>query len=374
MKVVVTGGGTGGHLYPALAVVEALKADSQVQAITYIGNTGRKEAELVPTFGVPFIGMRFAGMPRGLNLSIVPWSMQLLQAFFDARSHLMRLKPDVVFGTGGYITGPVLFAARSLGIPYVVHEPDAFPGLVNRVTARWATQMTCAFPEARARLKTRQLTVSGNPLRSQIGQVSKAEALARLDLPFALDKPILLVTGGSQGARKLNQGLLEALPELIESLGMQVLHQTGDKLYEEVLSQCPPEYRTHQAYACRPFISDMASALALADVAVSRSGSMSLSEMYRAHIPTILVPYPHAAADHQRKNALASARAGASVMIEDAQLSGETLIDTLADLLRSPERLEAMREAARQLSAPEATSIVVGILKSVALTRPKASG
>lgn len=365
-RVVITGGGTGGHLYPALAVLEKLLIDIGPENIVYIGNQGRREAVVVPPYGIRFEGLSFSGMPRRINLSLISWGGQLSKSFFKARRLLQSFDPHVVFGTGGYITAPVLLAAQSLGISYVLHEPDASPGLVNRKMARWATKMSCAFEAARGRLNTRELYVTGNPLRSTIGHVEKTEALQSLSLPFQLDKPILLVTGGSQGARRLNQAVLEALPSLIETHHFQIIHQTGDQLFDEVMSTCPAAYRSHPAYVPMAFITDMAATLALADIAVCRSGSMTLSEMYRAHIPTILVPYPYAAADHQRQNALASQSAGASLMIEDKDFTGERLISALTNLMANPSTLQAMQDSAARLSAPDATRAVVELILSVA--------
>lgn len=364
-RVLVTGGGTGGHLYPALAVVEKLQQDPEIGEILYIGNKGRKEAELVPQYGIRFIGLTFSGMPRGLNLSFLPWLMDLITTFLQARQHIRAFQPDVAFGTGGYITAPVLLAAKSLWVPYVIHEPDAHPGLVNRLMAHWASAVTCAFAQAREGLKTRALHVTGNPLRSQMGETPKADALARLKIAFQLNKPVLLVTGGSQGARRINQAVIQALPDLIETHHLQIIHGTGEKLYQEVLGQIPTAYQNHPAYVVKPFITDMGAALALADIALSRSGSMSLSEMYQAHVPTLLIPYPHAAADHQRKNALASQNAGASLMIEDSDCTGEKLIAVLSDLLADASKLDAMRQAASRLATPQATNNVVSVIKSV---------
>ncbi len=367
IRVVVTGGGTGGHLYPALAVAEALKQDSEIEAILYIGNTHRKEAQLVPPAGIAFQGLIFSGMPRTLSPALFKWGLGLFQSFLQAQRYLKDFRPDVVFATGGYVTAPVLMAALSLNIPYVIHEPDAFPGLVNRQMSRWAEVATCAFADAQKRLKAKTLSVTGNPLRSQIGQVTKAQALERLHLGFDLEKPTLLVTGGSQGARRINQGVLDALPQLIEDLGFQVIHQTGEALFEETRSQCPEAYRQHAAYWMAPFFEDMASVLALADIAVCRSGSMTLSEMYRAHIPMVLVPYPYAAADHQRQNALASQRAGASLMVEDHEFTGNKLVEILTALTHDNGALLRMRQQAEALSAPDATASVVKIIQSVGM-------
>lgn len=366
IRVVITGGGTGGHLYPALAVAEALKADPEVSDLLYIGNVDRKEAELVPQHGIGFAGIRFSGMPRRISPAMVGWGISLIQSWREARRLIQSFSPQVVFGTGGYVTAPVLLAALSLGVPYVIHEPDAYPGLVNRVMARWAGAVTCAFGRARERLKTGRFYETGNPLRGQMGQISREEALAILELPFSLEKPIVLVTGGSQGARRINQAVIEALPHLIDAMGVQVLHQTGEKLYEETLNQCSQACREHPAYWVAPFITQMAAALALADVAVCRAGSMTLSEMYQAGIPTILVPYPFAAADHQRQNALASQVAGASRVIEDSQLTGTSLVAVLEELMESPAVLAQMRQASQRLSHPDATARVVEIIKSVA--------
>lgn len=363
-RVVITGGGTGGHLYPALAVAEVLQKDAEVEELLYIGNIGRKEAELIPRYGIRFEGLRFSGMPRKIGLGLISWTWELVAAFFHSRHLLKYFAPDVVFATGGYVTAPVLLAARSLNVPYVLHEPDAYPGMVNRIMAPWAAQVTCAFADARQHLRSRHLHVTGNPLRGRIGQISRESALANLNLSFSLERPILLVTGGSQGARRINQGVIEALPGLIEKLGIQIIHQTGEKLFEEALSLCPKAYRNHAAYSPLPFIEDMASALVLADLAVCRSGSMTLSEMYQSHIPTILVPYPFAAADHQRQNALASQKSGASIIVEDDAFTGEELFALLSNLLSDPGKLQAMRKSTEALSTPHATSDVVQVIKS----------
>lgn len=364
-RIVVTGGGTGGHLYPALAVCESLKEQPWVEKLLYIGNIGKKESLLIPEHGIAFEGLVFSGMPRGIDFRLFPWFATLLSSFLKARHILKQFAPQVVFGTGGYVTAPVLLAAKSLGIPFVIHEPDAHPGMVNRKMAPWATAVTCAFEEARTRLKTKALFVTGNPLRNAIGNISKAEALERLNPGFSLERPILLITGGSQGARKINQAVLEALPGIIGELNLQIIHQTGESLYEEVLMACPEAYRHHSGYWVRPFIQDMASVLALADLAVCRSGSMTLSEMYRAEIPMILVPYPYAAADHQRKNAIASQRAGASVMIEDADLSGPTLLHQVKTLLHEKGVLQGMKRVAHDLASPRATETIVDLLHHV---------
>jgi UDP-N-acetylglucosamine--N-acetylmuramyl-(pentapeptide) pyrophosphoryl-undecaprenol N-acetylglucosamine transferase len=397
MRLVVTGGGTGGHIYPALAVTEALRDDPAVESVTYLGKTTGLERELAATAGIPFEGIDFYGMPRGksplLPFQLLVWGFRLYQAKRVAKRKLQAIRPDVVFGTGGYVSAPVLLAAQALRIPYVVHEPDARPGLANRLLARDARLITTSFPEGAESLKrtpTQEVAVTGNPIRGDIGAISKADALAALDFgphwppagtesgPDSSQKdssqepdtrPILLVTGGSQGSRRINTAVARALPVLLNEWGLAVVHLTGRKLYEETLALLDtinPALRHHPAYRVRPYTGEMAALLALADVAVCRAGSLSLSEMYVSGTPTVLIPYPYAASDHQRKNAQASARAGASRVLEDNDCTEARLLEELRPLIDDPVLRQAMQTAALSLGHPNATADIAACLKRIA--------
>lgn len=370
MRLVVTGGGTGGHIYPALAVAEAIRAESAANEVAYIGKTGGLESELVPQQGIAFHGVEFYGMPRGKNplvlIKLLAWLAKLEQAKQKARALLLEIQPDVVFGTGGYVSAPVLMAAQSLKIPYVVHEPDAKPGLVNQLMSKNAAVITTSFSEGATSLRQKpnqQVLVTGNPIRGSIGQVSKMEAYRLLGLDWPKDQPVLLVTGGSQGARRINQAVVEALPHLLNDLGLAVVHLTGKKLYDETVAQLQPDLKAHPHYRLLPYSADMDALLAIADLALCRAGSLSLSEMYVCGVPTILVPYPFAAADHQRKNAQASVRAGASLLEEDSELTGERLVREITPLIQEKERRESMKAAALGLGHPDATQQIVECLK-----------
>lgn len=375
MKIVVTGGGTGGHIYPALAVAEAVSKFMPMENILYLGNRTSLEAELIPQQGLPFQGIYFAGMPRKLYwktvIEISRWLLTLKKAIADSRKLLLKHNPDIVFGTGGYVSAPVLIAAYQLHIPFVVHEPDAHPGLVNRLMARKAAAVTAAFSQSRKYFRNPNFHVTGNPIRGSVGELSKEQALGRLDVTWKATDQTLLITGGSQGARRLNQAVVEALPALVspppEGLGLRVLHQTGKRLYEETLAEIEQKHgktmKHHPSYLIRPYYPEMATVLGAADIAVSRAGSLSLSEMYLCRIPTILIPYPYAAADHQRKNAQASVSSGASLMIPDQDFTGPTLLSSLQNLLSQEEKLSAMREACGRLAHPNATEEILSILR-----------
>jgi UDP-N-acetylglucosamine--N-acetylmuramyl-(pentapeptide) pyrophosphoryl-undecaprenol N-acetylglucosamine transferase len=381
-RVVVTGGGTGGHITPALAVADALRA--QGVEVTYVGNPKGLEQAMAPERGYPFYGVEFSGMPRKPGVALLKWFFQLFTAARVARQHLRRIQPHAVFGTGGYVAAPVLLAAKSLGIPYAIHEADAYPGLVNRLTARWAQHVTIAFEQAKKRLPIMPIHLTGNPVRQDLGLLTQREACARLwpdwlpllppdpdNIPpdntqpanAAQGLPVVLVMGGSQGARQINRAVVGALPHLLPHA--LVVHQTGKQLFDETMALVPPVLKNdphYSNYRPMPFIADMSAMLALANVAVCRSGSLTLSELFVAGVPAILVPYPYAAGNHQLINAQSVQSAGAAIIIEDSHLTSEHLVEILYKLLQSVDLREPMVEAAKKLAKPHATATITHLL------------
>ena len=353
--VVITGGGTGGHITPALAVAKQLGL--QGITVSYVGNSTGLEATLAPQQDLPFYGVPFAGMPRKPGLALLKWGVDLLRATGQARHLLKQLNPDAVFGTGGYVAAPVLLAAKSLGIPYAIHEADANPGLVSKLTARWAHHVSVAFEGAIPSLPNRKITVTGNPVREGLGQLTQTEAAEKIkpDWLLHLDAgmPVVLIMGGSQGARRINQAVTGALANLLPHC--LVIHQTGGKLFDETMAAVPQGLKQHLHYWAMPFINDMPAVLSLANVVVCRAGSLTLSELFVVGLPSILVPYPFAAANHQLKNAQAIQAAEAAWLVEDANLTSELMIETLNKLLHSVDHRAQMAEAAKSLAKPHAT-------------------
>ncbi|MBY0449285.1 MAG: undecaprenyldiphospho-muramoylpentapeptide beta-N-acetylglucosaminyltransferase [Cyanobacteria bacterium] len=377
-RIVITGGGTGGHIYPALAVAEALNETQKDISILYVGKTTGMEAELVSKAGFSFQGILFSGMPRVKSLllpvQLMGWLWQLVAAVVASMRILRQFRAQLVFGTGGYVSGPVLIAARLIGIPVVIHEPDARPGLVNRFLAPFATCVTAAFEVSRHQLNTKQFVHTGNPLRgSIIESLKRTEALAQWQALFpskawSAERKTLLIVGGSQGAQTLNQVTVELLDVLLNQMHLQVIHQTGGKLYAPYWERLPEQYKEHSGYIVAPFFDNMPLALALSDVAICRAGSLTLSEMTACHIPTILVPYPFAAANHQQKNAEAMVQAGAARMVLDKQCHPETILSHLNEILETPSVLTSMQEAATKMAKPRATQAILAQLDRV-LTR-----
>lgn len=370
-KIVITGGGTGGHIYPALAVIQQLQSEHGDQAITlqYVGKKKGMESEKVPPYQVPFYGITFTGMPRKITLHWVTWILQLVLATLQVTwKFLTDWHPNVVFSTGGYVTAPVLWAALLTRTPYVLHEPDAHSGLVNRLFSRWATYTTTAFEGALPHLPQSRTACTGNPIRSIIGlsdRVAQVKAFQRFFPNQTLNESehVLLVTGGSQGAETLNKAVVKALPQF-SALGVWVIHQTGAKGYAD--TQAWLGDTTEPKYWMSAFIDDMPTALDAADMACCRAGSLTLSEHYAAGIPTILVPYPYAAANHQLKNAQAAESAGAAVIIEDKDLTADSLLQQVKCWLILPEQLASAALSAEKLGRPKATQHIVSeILKVI---------
>jgi UDP-N-acetylglucosamine--N-acetylmuramyl-(pentapeptide) pyrophosphoryl-undecaprenol N-acetylglucosamine transferase len=377
LRVLLTGGGTGGHVFPALALAELLRREA---SLLYVGTARGLEARLVPAAGLAFETIQCSGMPRRAHWPQFPgWTVETAQAVASAKRIIQQFSPDVALGCGGYVSAPVLLAAQWVGVPYLIHEPDASPGLANRLLSRHAAAITLAFENARDVFcqwgaPPARMHVTGNPIRSSFRGLDAHAACQQLGCdpqrwgPTANGNALtLLVMGGSQGAQRLNEALLGALPTLLGQRGLRVIHQTGAKHLEAVTSALVgTPWQDHPNYLVQPFFPDMGPVFALANLAVCRAGSLTLSELLSAQLPSVLVPYPFAAADHQNHNADALVAAGAALKLLDAHCTAETLLATLDTLLTDPGRCQAMREACARLARPQASQAIVSLLVSLA--------
>jgi UDP-N-acetylglucosamine--N-acetylmuramyl-(pentapeptide) pyrophosphoryl-undecaprenol N-acetylglucosamine transferase len=352
--IVIAAGGTAGHVVPALAVADALR-DSGAQ-VEFVGGE-RAEAELVPAAGYPFHELRVAGIDRRNPLRAARALGLAATATVRARRLLRRLGADAVMGGGGYVAAPVGLAARSLGLPVVATEADSHLGITNRLLARFAHRVFLAFPiEGRS---GDRYQVVGRPIPPGTGQADRAAARERFGI--GPQERCLLVFGGSLGARRINQASVDAFGS---DAPVAVLHASGRRDHDELAARLaglgsPPHYHL------RAYIDPFADALAAADLVVARSGG-SVLEVAAAGLPSILVPYPHATADHQTLNASHMERAGAAVVVPDAELDGPRLAREVAELLGAPERMAAMGRAAREVARPDAARTVADELLALA--------
>jgi UDP-N-acetylglucosamine--N-acetylmuramyl-(pentapeptide) pyrophosphoryl-undecaprenol N-acetylglucosamine transferase len=358
VKILMTGGGTGGHLYPALAVAEALKNMQKEMEILFIGSTRGIESAEVPEAGFAFQGLSTTGFPRRVGLRTITAAWSFVRAILAARKILREFRPQVVFSTGGYASAPVVVAARLEKIPVVLHEQNSIPGVTNRIASRLAAEVHLAFASARQFFPKRgHLRLSGNPLREQVLSGSRTRAL-RL---FRLDeqRKTVLVFGGSQGAHSINEAILDALSSFQGRDDIQFLIQSGMNDYETMLARCRDlSVKTW----VRRFIANMGDAYALADVVVCRAGAMTLSELAACGLPSILIPYPHAAANHQWLNAEQMRDAGAARVVSDAEMDGSVLARAIQEILANPRKLREMSVNALRMARPDATEKIARAL------------
>jgi UDP-N-acetylglucosamine--N-acetylmuramyl-(pentapeptide) pyrophosphoryl-undecaprenol N-acetylglucosamine transferase len=368
VRIAFTGGGTAGHLFPAIAVAQQIqKADPQAEVL-FIGTRKRLDAELVPKCGHAYEPIDSAGFPYGISLKAASSAWHLFRGFWQARRILKRFRPQAVFGAGGYVAAAVIPAARSLGIPTVIHASDALPDRANRLLSRWATRITVSSSAAQRYFPASRTECTGQPLREELFAVTREEAYGRIGLQPGLFT--LLVTGGSQGARRLNEALLAALPELLQRGDVQVLHLSGSVDAEAVAARVGALRRGDLAEALSryhglPYLDDMGAAMRAADLVAMRCGASSVSEAAAFGLPMILVPLPHAGG-HQLLNAEPLVAAGAGILVEDAAFDGERLLAEVSGLLADPERLARMREASARGGRPDAARRIAEIVLEAA--------
>lgn len=369
MRVIIAGGGTGGHLFPAIALAEELRSRLPDLSILFVGAEGGVEASLIAARGWEFEGIRASGL-KGKRLSQRLRGLALIpSSLIRSQSILRRFSPDVVIGFGGYASASMVMAGVLAKVPTVIHEQNAFPGLANRWLGKFVDFVAVAFEGASGFFPKAKVRVTGNPVRAELFGVSRAESMAR----FGLDphRFTLLIFGGSQGAHRLNQAVVEALPLLEPVRGqVQFLHATGLR----DLGQVRQEYTAggHRAVV-EPFFSEMAMPYAAADLCLCRAGASTVAELCALGKPSILVPFPFAANDHQRFNAEALVASGGARMVPDRKLNGAVVAGIVRAFLRDRAVLHAMGGRAKAVAEPDAAARFADLVtQSVHLRRPLA--
>lgn len=336
MRAILAGGGTGGHVIPAIAIAQQLQKEYGADVL-FIGTARGIENRLVPAAGFPLRLVKVGALKNASLLTRAKTLFDLPRAVLDSRRILAEFRPDVVVGVGGYASGPAMLAAIVRGIPTMAFEPNFVPGFANRLVAPFVKAAAVHFAETGKYFHNCHVT--GVPVR---------EAFFTQDGRPPNPVPTLLIFGGSQGAHAINQAVLDSVPELIQRIpGIQIIHQTGERDYNDALAAYGKYGDAVEVYR---FIDNMQEMFARASLVICRSGASTVAEITAAGKPAIFVPFPRAADDHQKRNAQALERADAAVMIEESNLSRENLVDTVSSLLANPARLQKMSEAARQLS------------------------
>ena len=328
IRVILSGGGTGGHIFPAVAIANAIKAAAPSAEILFVGAKGRMEMEKVPAAGYPIEGLWISGLQRRLTTDNLMFPFKVISSLFNARKIIKSFKPDVVIGTGGYASGPTLRMASWLGIPTVIQEQNSFPGITNKMLAAKADIICVAYEGMEKYFPASKIRLTGNPVRHDIefNNNSKSEALKLFNLVEG--KITLLVVGGSLGARTINQSIHAGL-RIMATDKIQLIWQTG-KYYADQAAKAVQDTEG-EGIVTRPFIKEIDKAYAAADIVVSRAGAIAISELCLTGKPSILVPSPNVAEDHQTKNALALSSRKAAILVKDSEAPA-TLVTAITEL------------------------------------------
>ncbi len=355
MKVLIAAGGTGGHIYPGIAVAKEIIRRDAGSEVLFVGTVRGLETRIVPDNGfqlslINSAGLKnvgFAGKLKGL--AVLP------KSFLEARQLLKEFKPDVVVGAGGYVSGPVLMTASFMGIPTLVMDSNALPGFTNRRLAMFVDKAALTFEEALPFFGKKGV-VTGNPVRKEFFEIAE---------PESSDRVKLLIFGGSQGARAINNAMTDGLSKLsLDSEGLEITHQTGDSDFDKVRE----DYNRAgwERADIRRYISDMVSEFAKSDLIICRAGATTCAELAAAGKASIMIPLPTAADDHQRKNAEAMQKAGAARMILQGDLNGDTLAKEISDLIASPDAIANMERSARKMARSDAAEATVDLIETLA--------
>ena len=353
MRAILAGGGTGGHVIPALAIAQELQRRYQAEVL-FIGTARGLENRLVPAAGFPLQLVKVGALNRVSLATRIRTALDLPRAIFTAAGMLNNFQPDIVIGVGGYASGPAMLAAIMKHTPTLAFEPNLVPGFANRMIASFVSAAAVHFQQTADHF--RDAVVTGVPVRPAFFKIARKL--------YSPGSPTLLVFGGSQGARAINQAVIRSLPELVRRLpALHVIHQTGEREYNEVQAAYAGIAISSEVHR---FIDDMPAFFSRADLVLCRSGASTVAEIAAAGKPAIFVPFPRAADDHQRRNAEAMEQANAAVVLEETKLDEVWLVDTIDALLEDPARLARMSDAARAMAHPNAAKEIAELAAKVA--------
>lgn len=354
MRVIMSGGGTGGHIYPALAIADEIKRRHPDAEILFVGTERGMEKRIVPANGYPIRFITVSGFNRRNMMKNVKTARDLLKGMREAKAIMKEFRPDVVIGTGGYVCGPVVRSAYKMGIPCYIHEQNAFPGMTNKLLSKHVDRIFLAFEEAGSYFKVKKApVVTGNPVRHAFAEVTEAEA--REQLGISPDDFVILGFGGSLGARCINNVMLEVAERFAGKPGVKIIFATGRSYYESLMKGDHPE-ADNLTYL--EYINDMPLYLNACDVAVTRSGALTVSEITAAGKASVMIPSPNVTGNHQYFNAKVVADRGGSELIEEKNLSDGQVADLLEKLEGESALLESMAKASSSLGRMDASEVI----------------
>jgi UDP-N-acetylglucosamine--N-acetylmuramyl-(pentapeptide) pyrophosphoryl-undecaprenol N-acetylglucosamine transferase len=354
IKVIISGGGTGGHIFPALAIANALKEMNTDNEILFVGALGRMEMEKIPAAGYKIIGLDIRGFQRKISMSNLSFPFKVISSLTKAKKIIKEFKPDVAVGVGGYASGPLLWAATASQIPSIIQEQNSFPGITNRLLAKRVKKICVAYEGMEKFFPAKNIVMTGNPVRQDIANTAGKEMQAAEFFGLDRSKKTLLVIGGSLGARTINESIAAGI-EKINAASIQLIWQTGKGYYEKAKTFASTNIKVYD------FIKEMDLAYAAADMVISRAGALSVSELCLVGKPVIFVPSPNVTADHQVKNAMTLAKKNAALIVRDAEAM-EKLVDEALILIQSDAKRKSLSQNIAALAKKDSAQKIAQII------------
>jgi UDP-N-acetylglucosamine--N-acetylmuramyl-(pentapeptide) pyrophosphoryl-undecaprenol N-acetylglucosamine transferase len=366
MKVLITGGGTGGHIYPALAIARKIKQEYRDVDILYVGTEKGMEAEIVPKEGLAFKTVRVKGFTRKLSVDTIKSIKELFLGLNDANKVIRDFKPNIVIGTGGYVCGPIVFLAALKKIPTMIHEQNAFPGATNRILSKFVNRIAGSFEECKKYFKDpSKIIITGNPIRQDILNMDKEKSYKELKIdPY---KHFILSFGGSGGQSSLNKAMQEVVLNINNNKNIQLLHVTGKRHYEKFMSELKDSGigKLNDNIRIVPYFFEMPKALSIADLMITSGGAIAIAELTAVGIPSILIPKAYTTENHQEYNARALEKNGAGIVILEKELNGKLLLETINNLLSDSKKLSIMATKSKEMGIVDADKRIVNIVRDL---------
>lgn len=363
MKIIFSGGGTGGHIYPALTLIEAVKNKKPDTEFLYVGTKLGLEADIVPKAGINFSSLDLeGGFERHFTLANIKRAANAILSVKKAGEIIKNFQPDAVVGTGGYVCGPILLAASLKKIPTLIQEQNAVAGITNKILSKFVKKIAVGSPLALKKFPKEKTFLTGNPIREEVLLAKKSDGLKKFN--FTEKKPVVLISGGSRGARSINNAMIKILSDASKKNSAQFLHVTGKNEFDSVIKNLKEKNFDFENENIKivPYLYDMPQAMAMADLAIFRAGATGLAELTARGIPAILIPFPFATENHQEFNAKVLVDGGAAKMILNKDLNSEILSAQIDELLSDPEKLKKMSAASLKLGKPQAANEIADMI------------
>ncbi|GEO57403.1 UDP-N-acetylglucosamine--N-acetylmuramyl-(pentapeptide) pyrophosphoryl-undecaprenol N-acetylglucosamine transferase [Companilactobacillus paralimentarius] len=360
MRIIVSGGGTGGHIYPAMALIKRLKERDMIEDVLYVGTKKGLESKIVKNAGIDFKTIEIRGFKRKLTLENVKVVELFLSSIRKSKKIIKEFKPDIVVGTGGYVSSAIVYAAHTMHIPTVIHEQNTIAGVTNKFLAHFVDKIAIAFPDAVDQFsEKKKLVFAGNPRAQEVVNIQKNDRLKEFNL--AADKPTVMIFGGSRGAKPINLATIAAMDKFAAA-DYQVLFVTGRVHYDNVVEKIDSKYLMSANISVLPYIDNMPEILPDINLIVGRSGATSIAEITALGIPAIFIPSPYVTHDHQTKNALSVSNVGAAKLIPESDLTPDSLFKEINEIMSSESIQKEMSDKSKKIGVPDAADRLIKIL------------